>query len=527
MHSIHFNNKKYLCRDNETILELCLRNGLTVPFSCKAGVCHVCLMRSSDNSPPEIAQKGLKDKLKEKHYFKICQCIPSQDMQINFPKPEDMTTQAVLVKKEKLTDNIIRILLEPMTQFEYQAGQFINLHKQHTPAIRSYSLASTQQLDYYLELQIKIVTDGNMSQWLLNDVNVGDEIEFHGALGNCYYQEDATEQSLLLLSTGTGLAPHIGIVREALAKGHQGEIYLFHGSHTTKGHYLKTVLEALALQYKHFHYYQCSDFPNSENTSLGNNKNQYIGEITEIAFKQYPQLNNYRIYLSGNPSMVKMAQKKALEHAAKATWVYADPFETQADIIKKEESKQNKSVERSPPPPDPEMWNAMQNGELLKQILTTFYTWVFNDDILKPYFVGVTKQRLIEKVYSFLYQLFTGKKVFFGERPRNGHHWMVITEEIFVYRETLMEKALLQHGLAPHLIQRWLAYEAWYKDDIVKQKPINKVLFGEKIPYEGFKSLIMDVATLCDSCEGEVNIGDTVHYHVRMGTVYCEKCKKL
>jgi len=300
MYAIRYNNKEYRCRQGETILELCLRNGLTVPFSCKAGICHVCLMRSLNDSPPSIAQKGLKDHLKEKRYFKICQCIPDKDMEISLPKPEDMTTQAVLVEKE-----------------------------------------------------------------------------------------------------------------------------------------------------------------------------------------------------------------------------------TQADIVKKVENKQNKSVERSPPPPDPEMWNAMHNGELLKQILTTFYTWVFDDEILKPYFVGVTKQRLIEKVYSFLYQLFTGKKVFFGERPRNGHHWMVITEEIFVYREALMEKALLQYGLAPHLIQRWLAYEAWYKEDIVKQKPFNKVLFGEEIPYEGFESLIMDVATLCDSCEGEVNIGDTVRYHVRMGTVYCEKCTKL
>lgn len=293
MYLITYNDKQYQCREDETVLEVCLRNGLTVPFSCKQGVCHVCLMQSKNHSPPKIAQKGLKAALIHKNYFKICQCIPEQDMQINLPNPEDIHASSTAVKKK-----------QPKPQTKYH----------------------------------------------------------------------------------------------------------------------------------------------------------------------------------------------------------------------------NQSLERTAPPPDPEMWAAMQNGVLLKQILTTFYTWVFEDEILKPYFENVTQQRLIEKVYSFQYQMFTGRKVFFGERPRNGHHWMVISDDIFVHREALMKKSLVKHGLAPHLIQRWLAYEAWYKDDIVKDKPINKVLFGEEISYEGFDSLVMEFSTLCDSCEAEINVGDTVRYHTRMGTVYCQHC---
>ena len=536
MYSITYKNKEYPCRKGETILDVCLRNGLTVPFSCKEGICHVCLMRSEKNLRLAHSQKGLQAALVEKNYFKICQCVPAEDMQISLPKPEDMTIQAILAEKEVLAEGIVRLLLEPMKQLDYQAGQFLNLHypldklanqDNSERLIRSYSLASTLQLDYYLELHIKQVTDGKMSHWLINDFAVGDEIEFHGALGDCYYRDDNLQQSLLLLSTGTGLSPHIGLVREALAKGHQGNIYLYHGSDTAQGHYLSVVLQELSQQYKNFHYHQCTKTTVNNDKAVLGQTSQYYGLVTDIAFAQHPHLNHYRVYLSGNPKMVQAAQTQALKLQAKATWIYADPFETQADIVAKEQQQKNTAVERDAPPPDPEMWAAMQEGVLLKQILTTFYTWVFEDEILRAYFSGVTKQRLIEKVYSFLYQIFTGKKVFFGERPRNGHHWMVITEDIFAHREALMEKALIQHKLAPHLIQRWLAYEAWYKDDIVKKKPINKVLFGEEIPYEGFQSMQMDVSTLCDSCQGEVNIGDTVRYHVRMGTVYCEQCTDL
>jgi ferredoxin-NADP reductase/ferredoxin/truncated hemoglobin YjbI len=531
MYSIQYDHKKYRCREGETVLDVCLRNGLTVPFSCKDGVCHVCLMRSEEGCPTKISQKGLKTALVEKNYFKICQCVPHEDMQISLPKPEDMTIQALIAEKEKLSDDVVRLLLEPMNQLTYQAGQFIILHRNeenagNPPVLRSYSLASTSLLDYYLELHIKHVPNGKMSPWLTDCVQVGDEIRFHGALGECYYHDDDPQQPLLLLSTGTGLSPHIGLVREALAKEHHGDIYLFHGSDSPQGHYLTTALNALTQDYKNFHYQYCTNISAPNNAQITQDERRSYGLLTDIAFTQHNQLKDYRVYLSGNPTMVQIAQEKALALDANARWIYSDPFETQANIVKSKAQKQTQthSVERSPPPPDPEMWAAMQNGALLTRILTTFYTEVFEDDILKPYFVGVTKQRLIEKVYSFLYQIFTGEKVFFGERPRNGHHWMVITEEIFAHREALMESVLIQHKLAPHLIQRWLAYEAWYKEDIVKQKPINKVLFGEEIPYEGFKSLLMDVSTLCDSCEGEVNIGDTVRYHVRMGTVYCEKC---
>jgi truncated hemoglobin YjbI len=184
-------------------------------------------------------------------------------------------------------------------------------------------------------------------------------------------------------------------------------------------------------------------------------------------------------------------------------------------------------IQRDAPPPDAEMWTAMDNGRLMMQILTTFYTWVFKDEILKPYFVGVTKQRLIEKVYSFHYQLFTGEKVFFGERPKNAHHWMVISDKIFAHRQQLMRQALQQYDVAEHLIERWIDYEEWYRDDIIKSKPIDKVLFGKKVPHEGFESLVMEFSSLCDSCQAEINVGDTVQYHVRIGTVYCVKCTSL
>jgi len=44
------------------------------------------------------------------------------------------------------------------------------------------------------------------------------------------------------------------------------------------------------------------------------------------------------------------------------------------------------------------------------------------------------------------------------------------------------------------------------------------------MPPEGFEELTMDAATLCDNCQAEVNVGDVVRYHTRLGKIYCQKC---
>lgn len=50
-------------------------------------------------------------------------------------------------------------------------------------------------------------------------------------------------------------------------------------------------------------------------------------------------------------------------------------------------------------------------------------------------FRSVTMQRVIDKQYSFLWQAMTGQKIYFGDRPRNAHHWMIITHELFDLRQ--------------------------------------------------------------------------------------------
>lgn len=518
MPEIKYQGKTYNCRQGESVLEAFLRQGVNLPFSCRSGVCQVCLQRATAGELPEGAQKGLKDSLAAKNYFLPCVCRPEQDLEFAPPSEDDLYFSALVAEKELLARDIYRIRLEPALQMNYQAGQFINLRRPDGIS-RSYSLASVPGEDYYLELHIKRMQNGAMSNWLIDELEVGSEIEIQGPNGNCFYAARDPEQSMLLIATGTGLAPLVGVVRTALAAGHAGHVYLYHGSSRQDGLYLVDELRALAEKTPNFHYVPCVS---REPATCGFQQCR----AHALAFAIHGSLTGWHVHLAGNPDMVEEARASALQAGAAADDILADPFVLKdlRAVSCQPGSQADAPSDRREFAPDPDMWAALKEGEVMNAILTDFYTRVFEDPVLSPYFVGVTRQRLIEKVYSFMRQIFTGEKMYFGDRPRNAHHWMVIPDEVFDYREALMVECMRRQGLAEPYIQRWRAIEESFRGDIVKARPIPRVVDGIELPVEGFGETVLDVGALCDSCERILEAGEHVRYHLRLGHIYCGNC---
>lgn len=174
--------------------------------------------------------------------------------------------------------------------------------------------------------------------------------------------------------------------------------------------------------------------------------------------------------------------------------------------------------------PDPEMWEALDNGRMLSSIMEDFYTRVYKDERLSPFFHGVTQQRAREKQHLFMRQQFTGEKIYLGDKPKNAHHWMVISDDLFDYREDIMIGCLKRQDLPDHLIERWRALENSFRADIVKDEPWPRTIGDIEIPVSGYEELTLDSGTLCDNCSKEVDEGTTIRYHLRLGTIYCPDC---
>lgn len=319
MPRITFDHHSYTVRENESVLDALTRHGVAVPSSCRSGVCQTCMMRATRGTPPAEAQKGIKESLRVRNYFLACACKPTEDMEAALPSDDDVPqSSAIVVGKTPLNDNIIRLRLLCPAPFTYRAGQFVNVH--HGDWVRSYSLASVPGQDDFLELHVQRVSNGRMSGWLHDACIVGDPVHLQGPLGDCYYTAERQDQPLLLIGTGSGLAPLWGIARDALRQGHRGPIHLFHGGRQADDLYLTHELRALAAVYPQFSYTPC--------ISRGEVGEGYAaGRANEVALQRHPHLKGWRVFLCGNAAMVKTVKKRAFLAGAALSDIHADPFE--------------------------------------------------------------------------------------------------------------------------------------------------------------------------------------------------------
>ncbi|BCX88763.1 CDP-4-dehydro-6-deoxyglucose reductase, E3 [Methylomarinovum tepidoasis] len=306
-------DRVYHLDPGETVLDCLLRHQEEVDYGCRAGVCQSCLLQAEEPVPAS-AQTGLKDTLKRQRYFLACSYRPETDLHIRIPARERFSTE--VIAHHRLTPEIVRLRLAVPAAFSYRPGQYVNLF--HQGQVRSYSLASLPG-EPFLEFHIRRVPGGLFSTWIFEALHPGDTVQIGPALGECFYTPEAAEQPLLLIGTGSGLAPLYGILRDALEQGHREAIYLYHGSSTLSGLYLQEALQALACDYSQFHYVPClSRTPVPDGIRHG--------RASALALADHPQLENWRIYLCGNPEMVRSAQRRCFLAGASMQAIHADPF---------------------------------------------------------------------------------------------------------------------------------------------------------------------------------------------------------
>jgi NAD(P)H-flavin reductase/ferredoxin len=319
MSRLTYNNITYTCSENESVLDVLQAHEVPVPSSCRSGLCQTCLMQAVKGTPPEAAQKGLKDTLRAQNYFLACSCHPSEDLEVTLPNTDTARLKATVSSIEKLCGDIVGVTLHCEQPLDYKAGQFINLFKDSSLA-RSYSLASVPAQDNHLTLHVRKVPDGRMSGWIHHELNSGDSIEISLPVGDCFYTSGKPEQAMLLIGTGSGLAPLYGITRDALAQGHSGPIKLYHGSTSLDGLYLMEELRQLAGKHENFSYIPCV----SDEQIAQENITQ--GHVLDVALSEHAKLTGWRVFLCGNPNMVKVARKKTFLTGASMKDIYSDAF---------------------------------------------------------------------------------------------------------------------------------------------------------------------------------------------------------
>ena len=283
--------------EGETVLDGIVREGHNVPNSCRAGVCQSCKMMTEDTVPPQ-AQKGLKNSHKEQGYFLSCRCYPDEEMRIKLaPAPQKYT--ANVLSKKILKGNVI--ILHITKEFDYRPGQFISVQNSEGD-LRCYSIASHNHLNDYIELHVKVYSDGQVSSWLHNHLQVGDELTILSAIGDCFYHAKDKMQPLFLSGIGTGFAPLYGILQDALFQGHLGPIHVLLGAKTDDGFYYNELLDKLRSKQVTIHQVALNK------NDIGNTFS-FEADIYRYAEKFVPDFKNAQVFLCGADSFVQKMRK--------------------------------------------------------------------------------------------------------------------------------------------------------------------------------------------------------------------------
>ena len=193
---------------------------------------------------------------------------------------------------EFLSEDVVKVTIRtpPNKSLEFLAGQYIDLSVKGIK--RSYSVASTPS-DSEIELFIKNYTGGQFSHYLFNEAKVNDLLRIEGPKGTYILPKEIPE-NLIFISTGTGIAPNLSLIKSALREGkvQSSQITLIHGQRTAKEH-LYSLDEVLS----HIDVIKC--------TSRESVDGFVTGYVQDAVKELDVDISNSLVFACGNPKMIR------------------------------------------------------------------------------------------------------------------------------------------------------------------------------------------------------------------------------
>ena len=114
----------------------------------------------------------------------------------------------------------------------HRAGQHVDVRltaQDGYQAERSYSIASAPD-DTRLELTVERLDDGEVSPYLTDELQPGDQIELRGPVGGYFVWEPSQGGPVLLVAGGSGIVPPMAMIRLRAATRSHAEMQLLFSS---------------------------------------------------------------------------------------------------------------------------------------------------------------------------------------------------------------------------------------------------------------------------------------------------------
>ena len=307
---------------DKTILVSALAYNIVLEHSCGTGLCGACKAKVlSGDVACDDPHGVLSAEEKAKGVVLTCTSRPLTALELEaeyFPELAAITPKTVPCKVASLTFPVtdvaaLRLRLPPTAQLVFLPGQYIDLTAQGVT--RSYSVANASVENNQLELHIRKVPGGQLSDIIFNQLKPEQLLRMYGPLGSFFVRDD--QRPLVFLAGGTGFAPVKAMVEALLAKGDPRAIHIYWGQRQASGFYSSLPGE-WAAQYDHIQAHVVV----SDDASWAGRR----GLVHEAVLADIPDLSGYAVYACGSPAMIAAAKCAFTQQGLNEMAFYADAF---------------------------------------------------------------------------------------------------------------------------------------------------------------------------------------------------------
>ena len=330
---VNINNKKDLdVKGGNPLLFSLGEQGIFIPSACGGkGTCAYCKVKVLDGGGPVLPTETpfLSVQELEDNVRLSCQVKVRNDLAIEIPE-ELFLIQEFKVRVKNIKDLTHQVkslsleILSPEEGISYQPGQYIQLEVPQfklskEPEFRAFSMASPPIDLSNIELFVGRVAKGIVSTYIHDYLKEGAEIKVRGPFGDFFYRD--SKRDILMIATGTGLAPIMSILRFFQSEHIRRKTTLFFGTRKKEDLYCLDELRDLEKQLNEFKFIPTLS-RELDNSSWEGERGRITNLIDNTIFKNA----DIDVYICGNSDMVESSLDRLKEKGIPDDQIYYDKF---------------------------------------------------------------------------------------------------------------------------------------------------------------------------------------------------------
>lgn len=225
--------------------------------------------------------------------------------------------------------NTLILTLSPVTPADalcqFIPGQYLEILPPNAGWLaRAYSIGNAPRDDGSVELQVRHVHGGRLSEWLFHTLKEGDTVQVRGPQGR-FTLRSAPGTPLIFIAGGTGFAPIKAMIEQQLALGLHADLRLIWGVGQREDVYELDILAAWAASDAHVHTTLAIDHGPLP-SELPPGVTAMAGSAAHALAAGGAALTGYDAYVAGPPAMMSSVLEELQRKGVSRDRIHVDSF---------------------------------------------------------------------------------------------------------------------------------------------------------------------------------------------------------